>query len=71
MSSSAHSDPQGLKGAGSWSGLFQPFARATHIIQGADLVPGMKDLNDVIRDPSGMDAVISAIRSRFGGSQEA
>jgi hypothetical protein len=62
----AHSDPQGLKAAESWSGLFQPFARAVHIIQAADLVPGMKDLNDVIREPSGMDAIISAIRTRFG-----
>ena len=67
----AHSDPQGLKAAESWSGLFQPFARAIHIIQGADLVPGMKDLNDVIREPSGMDAIVSAIRSRFCGSQKA
>ena len=62
----AHSDLQGLNAAKSWSGLFQPFARAVHTIQGADLVPGMKDLNDVIRDPSGMDAIISAIRTRFG-----
>jgi hypothetical protein len=62
----AHSDLPGLKAAESWSGLFQPFARAVHTIQAADLVPGMKDLNDVIRDPSGMDAVISAIRTRFG-----
>jgi len=62
----AHSDPQGLKAAESWSGLFQPFARAVHAIQGADLVPGMKDLNDVIREPSGMDAIVSAIRTRFG-----
>lgn len=64
----AHSDPQGLKGAGSWSALFQPFARTVHIIQGADLVPGMKDLNDVIRNPSGMEAIISAIRTRFGAN---
>lgn len=62
----AHSDLQGLNAAKSWSGLFQPFARVVHIIQGADLVPGMKDLNDVIRDPSGIDAIISAIRTRFG-----
>lgn len=62
----AHSDLQGLNAAKSWSGLFQPFARAIHTIEGADLVPGMKDLNDVIRDPSGMDAIISAIRTRFG-----
>jgi hypothetical protein len=62
----AHSDLPGLKAAEAWSGLFQPFARAVHTIQAADLVPGMKDLNDVIRDPSGMDAVISAIRTRFG-----
>jgi hypothetical protein len=57
----AHSDPAGVEAAERWAGQLRPYAEAVHVIQAGDLLPGMKDLNDVVSHQDGLRLVTEAL----------
>jgi hypothetical protein len=57
----AHTDPGGIKAADRWAGQLRPYAQAVHVIQAGDLLPGMKDLNDVVSHQDGLRLVTEAL----------
>lgn len=44
----AHSDPAGVVAAERWAGQLRPYAQAVHVVQAGEIIPGLKDLNDVV-----------------------
>jgi hypothetical protein len=50
----AHSDPAGIEAAERWASQLRPYARAVHVIQAAEILPGLKDLNDVVSHEDGL-----------------
>jgi len=57
----AHTDPEGIKAADRWAGQLRPYALAVHVIQAGDLLPGEKDLNDVVSHEDGLRLVTEAL----------
>ena len=57
----AHSDPAGVEAAERWAAQLRPYAEAVHVIQAGDLLPGMKDLNDVVSHQDGLRLVTEAL----------
>jgi hypothetical protein len=57
----AHSDPAGVEAAERWAGQLRPYAQEVHVIQAGDLLPGMKDLNDVVSHQDGLRLVTEAL----------
>ena len=57
----AHTDIEGIKAADRWAGQLRPYAQAVHVIQAGDLLPGMKDLNDVVSHQDGLRLVTEAL----------
>jgi hypothetical protein len=57
----AHTDLEGIKAADRWAGQLRPYAQAVHVIQAGDLLPGMKDLNDVVSHQDGLRMVTEAL----------
>ena len=57
----AHSDPSGVEAAERWAGQLRPYALAVHVIQAGELLPGMKDLNDVVSHEDGLRLVTEAL----------
>ncbi len=57
----AHSDPAGIAAAERWASQLRPYAQAVHVIQAGDLLPGEKDLNDVVSHEDGLRLVTEAL----------
>ena len=57
----AHSDPAGVEAAERWAGQLRPYAQEVHVIQAGDLLPGMKDLNDVVSHEDGLCLITQAL----------
>lgn len=57
----AHSDPSGVRAAERWAGQLRPYALAVHVIQAGEILPGMKDLNDVVSHEDGLRLVTEAL----------
>lgn len=57
----AHSDSAGVEAAERWAAQLRPYAQAVHVIQAGDLLPGMKDLNDVVSHQDGLRLVTEAL----------
>jgi len=58
----AHSDPAGLEAAEGWAGQFRPASIFAHVLEAHELVPGCKDLLEVMQSPGGTLKALAAIR---------
>jgi hypothetical protein len=65
----AHSDPAGLEAAEGWAGQFRPASIFAHVIEAHELVPGSKDLLEVVQSPGGMLKAIGAINRILSQNQ--
>jgi len=57
----AHSDPAGVEAAERWAAQLRPYAQAVHVIQAGEIMPGEKDLNDVLSRADGLRLVTEAL----------
>ena len=55
----AHADAPGMKSALRKLELVSPHVRSASVIVASDLVPGANDLNDIIKNPGGMEAILA------------
>ena len=50
----AHSDFAGIEAAERWAGQLRPYAKAVHVVPAGEILPGLKDLNDVVSHEDGL-----------------
>lgn len=58
----AHSDPAGVEAAERWASQLRPYAQAVHVIQAGEILPGLKDLNDVVSHKDGLRLIVKALK---------
>ena len=57
----AHADKSGLEGAKEWKRSFWAKDRKVDVIAANEIVPGLKDLNDVVSSAGGLAAIIAKL----------
>lgn len=50
----AHSDAGGVEAAERWASQLRPYAQAVHVVQASEIIPGLKDLNDIVSHEDGI-----------------
>ena len=58
----AHSDSSGKKAAEAWTKTLFGVARSVVVLTAEDVLPGHKDLNDLVASPTGMRAILSKLK---------
>lgn len=58
----AHSDLAGIEAAERWAGQLRPYAQEVHVIQAGEVLPGLKDLNDVVSHKDGQRLITKALK---------
>jgi len=58
----AHSDSHGTKAAEAWTKTLFGVARSVVVLKAEDILPGHKDLNDLVASQTGMRAILSKLK---------
>jgi hypothetical protein len=57
----AHADASGLEGAKEWKRSFWAKDRKVDVIAANEIIPGLKDLNDVVSAEGGLASIIAKL----------